>query len=111
MIDCEKLTGRMKAICDGTSGLPPETEEAYRKLWEGQPAPTKTDPFACVHRGGHIGWVPCPTCIPEKNVQMKLYACPLHANCVLRMEDLGKIKGCGGCGSRTESRLEPAESA
>jgi hypothetical protein len=32
-LDCSQLIGHARAICEGTSGLPPETEEAYRKHW------------------------------------------------------------------------------
>lgn len=35
-LDCTKLNGRMRSICEGTSGLPAETEAEYRKLWASQ---------------------------------------------------------------------------
>jgi hypothetical protein len=39
VIDCAKLHGRMRAICEGTSGLAPEVEEQYRRLWAGNIPP------------------------------------------------------------------------
>ena len=35
-MDCKKLHGRMRDICEGKSGLPPELEQQYRDLWESQ---------------------------------------------------------------------------
>lgn len=32
-MDCKKLHGRMRDICEGKSGLPAWKEEAYRELW------------------------------------------------------------------------------
>lgn len=32
-LDCSKLHGRLRQICEGTSGLAPEIEEAYRQKW------------------------------------------------------------------------------
>lgn len=31
--DCTKLPGRLRAICEGRSGLPSEVEEQYRQAW------------------------------------------------------------------------------
>ena len=30
---CGQLTGRMRAICDGSAGLPEAKRDAYRALW------------------------------------------------------------------------------
>lgn len=38
MIDCNQLTGRMKEICQGTSGLSEEKRQAYLALWQ-KPSP------------------------------------------------------------------------
>lgn len=35
--DCGGFTGRKLAICNGTSGLPEETRQAYLALWASQP--------------------------------------------------------------------------
>ena len=32
-MDCTQLTGRMREICEGRSGLSPELEQKYRDKW------------------------------------------------------------------------------
>ena len=32
-IDCTRLSGRMREICEGKSGLPAEVEARYREKW------------------------------------------------------------------------------
>lgn len=36
-MDCEKYLGRMRQICEGTSGHSPEERAAYLQLWENAP--------------------------------------------------------------------------
>lgn len=33
ILDCSRLHGRFREICEGRSGLAPEVEEQYRQLW------------------------------------------------------------------------------
>lgn len=33
VLDCNQFAGRKRAICEGTSGLPPDVEEKYRRNW------------------------------------------------------------------------------
>ena len=100
-MDCTKLHGRMREICEGRSGLPPEMEEQYRQLWSGhKPETIRTD---CVYRGEHIDDLACPAC--EKKVLLKVFACQLHSRCMLVPGT--SVRYCGTC----ESRLEPEAAA
>lgn len=103
MIDCSQLHGRMRAICDGTSGLPEETRQQYLALWEGKPPP-QPQSLVCIHRGEHIDWVDCPTC-QGKSVRFKTFGCQLHGTCVMT-SGLGQLKGCVGCESRMDKQPE-----
>lgn len=94
-IDCSQfdIGSRKRSICDGTSGLDPAMEEAYRRLWVGQ-QPAEPD-FSCHHRGEHVDWVDCPTCRSGK-VKLKIFECAVHTRCVIA-KDVEEIKGCVGC--------------
>lgn len=93
---------RIEQILAGVSGLHPEVEEAYRRLWRGEPAliPTSTD---CTHRlaqlKGPAGWTVCPSC--EKNVRIKVFGCTLHERCTIEPTDPA-VKDCRNCQDRLE---------
>ena len=38
-VDCKQFPPRLRSICEGTSGLPPEKVEKYRLYWAGHPVP------------------------------------------------------------------------
>lgn len=102
-MDCTKLTGRLRDICEGKSGLPPEVEQQYRDLWAGNPPPAAPN-LDCVYRGEHINWVECPTC-QNKLVKLKVFACQLHSQCVMQ-GDVGGVRGCHTCESRLAQAAE-----
>ena len=98
MIDCTQLVGRLRAICEHTSGLPREMEDAYIALWEGNPPPAPPS-LDCVYRGEPIDWLECEPCARNgKAVRIKVYACQLFQRCVLM--DGTAQKFCGTCESR-----------
>lgn len=101
-MDCTQLHGRMRQICEGTSGLPPETEQAYRDAWAANPV--RPPSLACDYRKEHVGWIDCEACREGsgKTVKFKTFGCELHGICVMRTS-VGAVRGCVGC----QSRLEP----
>ncbi len=104
MLDCTKLQGRLRQICEGTSGLPPEVEQQYRDLWEGNPPkPIEPPRTACVYRGQQIDWVECDTCT-DKHVQVRVFQCDLFNRCVLANGT--SYRYCGSCTSRLENQSE-----
>lgn len=78
---------RIQAILDGTSGLAPSTEEAYRRLWAGQ-----TPDTSCIHRGAHIAWAVCATC-PMSKTKLRVFACERRGRCVID----GSVDGLARC--------------
>jgi hypothetical protein len=67
--DCGGFTGRKLAICNGTSGLPEETRQAYLALWASQPIPKRGfgDTVADFIKRATWGWLkPTPGCGCEK---------------------------------------------
>ncbi len=105
-MDCTQLQGRMRSICEGTSGLSEEVRQQYIALWEGKPPP-KPPSTDCVYRGVFLEqYVDCPTCVPGKTLNMRVYGCQLHGTCVIG-KDVGKVKGClEPCLSRLEPEAE-----
>jgi len=97
-MDCTKLVGRMRSICEGTSGLPEETRQAYLAIWEGRQQPPGT---ACIYRHDQIDTMECGTCAQNgKRVQVKVYQCDLFQRCVLMRGT--STRYCGTCESRLE---------
>lgn len=77
-----KMMGRPYEICSGQSGLPPEKVASYRRTWQLQAAlQGHESPHACDLRGPKIGTVGCQTC-KNNTVQLPLYSCPLHGQCI-----------------------------
>src|SRR5262245_19400039 len=80
--DCSQLVGRLREICEHRSGLSRSVEDQYIAMWRGHP-PVATKPdLACIHRGCHIDWIPCPNC-PTGKVKLKIFNCDLHNRCVM----------------------------
>jgi hypothetical protein len=70
-VDCTKFVGRMRSICEGTSGLGPEVEEQYRRLWAAMPPDRVL--VGCTGCGGN-------------EVQVPVLACALFEECTLAAE-------------------------
>ena len=51
-------------------------------------------PGACIYRGGKVSEVACVQC--EKSVRIKVFACPVHGQCVIDSPRL-EIKSCATC--------------
>lgn len=105
--DCLKLPpGRLRSICEGTSGLPEtgpgNTREGYIKLWKANGIPN-SEPvdLSCVHRGKKVGSIVCAVCQQEagKHVEVFIFACSLHEKCIPAREE-GGIKCCAQCQDR-----------
>lgn len=105
MIDCSELPfTRARQICEGTSGLPPEIEEAYRQLWALQP-PGASAPadFSCLHRGDVLRQTPCESCGGREGIA-DVHACQVHGECTVHAHGVrrdgaasDKLAVCVGC--------------
>jgi hypothetical protein len=58
-IDCDQFTGRMKEICQGTSGLSEEKRQAYLAIWSGVSLPPKAK-LPGTELKKLISWFPVP---------------------------------------------------
>jgi hypothetical protein len=99
--DCESLTGRMRQICRGESGLAPKIEVAYRRLWAGMAPPND---LSCVHRGEHIDWAECASCPKQdgkSKTRLKIFACAIHGRCLMA-HSIDGVRGCSGCEDKTQ---------
>lgn len=107
--DCSKLSGRMKSICDGTSGLPEfgpgNTREAYLKLWANEPPAQVVEPdFSCIHRGPELRTEQCKLC-GGRDFAASVHSCTIYGECTVHAHGLkneaGKLSVCVACESRT----------
>jgi hypothetical protein len=96
-LDCTKFVGRMRSICEGTSGLGPQVEEQYRRLWAANPPDVGSD-FSCRHRGEQVSAVGCTGC-GGNDVQVPVLACALFEECTLAAEVEG-VRFCPTCTDR-----------
>jgi hypothetical protein len=104
-MNCGNLTGRLRAICEGTSGLPEAKRAAYMALWAERglldpadvperPAPPTADSLPCIHRGA---WLTDAGCCGA------LYQCRKFRKCSIRRNSMG-LAACVTCEAR-----EPGE--
>jgi len=102
-VDCEQFEGRKRQICEGTSGLPEETRQAYLALWAEELKPDsnriqtgfKPDIRLCSHRGPLLETRLCDLC-GIKGQPFEVYACQLHGECSEQRKH-SKVRSCIGC--------------
>lgn len=79
-MNCDDLeTPRMREICNGTSGLPPDVAAAYRARWAAR-TPTPGPDFSCIHRGRQTRAPECELCGGRVG-EIPVYACALFGEC------------------------------
>ncbi len=118
-LDCKKLQGRMRSICEGTSGLPPQMEEAYRKIWAGQSLVDvqAVVNFSCVHRGSAVRSVQCKLC-GGGEIAADIHACQIHGECTIHAHGVrrdgpasDKLAVCNACEEiKTPASPSPVQS-
>jgi hypothetical protein len=80
-----------------------EVAEAQQRV---KPRPTAATTAApCAHRGEQVSTIGCEQC--GKNVQLKVFACAVHGECVVGQTREG-VKGCAGCADRPLDRQQVA---
>lgn len=101
------MSGRLRQICEGTSGLSPQMNEAYRRTWAGL---STGDLFGCIHFGEKLRELECGTCSSSVNQAAKLgtpvHACGLFMECIPGIRSIESHQACGDCASRQPK--EPA---
>lgn len=110
-LDCTSLAGRLRQICEGTSGLSPETEEAYRQLWRASPpfhpsSSIQAD-FTCIHRTAQVRTEECALCGGRVG-DVPVYGCALHGECTVSAHGIRrggqsttpKVEVCIACEDR-----------
>lgn len=111
-----RMVGRLFDICRGTSGLRPEVEERYRKLWlaeagNGEPA---HETFDCIHRGPRSRTELCKLC-GNREVPVEVHFCARHGECTVHAHGIqggnGKLPVCVGCPDRLEAAPAAASPA
>lgn len=100
--DCSKFVGRLRSICEGTSGLPKEMEESYRRLWANMPPAAPPD-FSCRNRGSLIRQEQCKIC-GGRELIVDVLECSVHSECTIHAHGLrnekGKLAVCIACEDR-----------
>jgi len=128
-LDCDKIQeGYFRSICEGTSGLTPEQESAYRKLWltgEGTPLQGESiirDPadFSCIHRGNILRMSKPEICGCDET-PIPVFACILNGLCTSHAYGIRRNDGtlaagnlvpvCLSCADRREPIDATAEQA
>lgn len=116
--DCTKYSGRQRAICDGTSGLPEWKRQAYFQLWAEKSSTvpeslsannSANNLFArapCTHLGLATETHLCDLC-SLKGQPFQVYACAIHGECSLTRKH-SQVKSCAACADFAVAQSAPA---
>lgn len=84
-----EMNGRLREICNGTSGLPEEKREAYIKHWK------STAQRQCIHLGEKKRELVCLNC--QGTVTVPVYACALFMECLVHRVKRDDLPSCAYC--------------